>query len=125
MNSFDNKIAVVTGGGNGMGRELVVQLANKGCHVAFCDLNDELMQETLAACRDAMDRGTRVTAHRCDVASEDDLMRFRSEVEIQHDTNHINLRFNNADPRLNGVIAGGAAVHAGLTAALRPDPAPG
>lgn len=30
------------------------------------------------------------------------------------------LRFNNPDPRLNGVIAGGAAVHSGLAAALLP-----
>ena len=38
MDNFENKIAVVTGGGTGMGRELVRQLAFKGCHVAMCDV---------------------------------------------------------------------------------------
>ncbi len=30
------------------------------------------------------------------------------------------LRFNNADPRLDGVLAGGAAIHADLLSSLAP-----
>ena len=43
MEKFENKIAVVTGGGTGMGRELVLQLANEGCHVSMCDVIEENM----------------------------------------------------------------------------------
>ena len=37
MKDFQGKIAVVTGAGTGMGRELALQLASEGCHVAICD----------------------------------------------------------------------------------------
>jgi NAD(P)-dependent dehydrogenase (short-subunit alcohol dehydrogenase family) len=35
MKDFDGKIAVITGGGAGMGRELALQLAAEGCDVAI------------------------------------------------------------------------------------------
>jgi short-subunit dehydrogenase len=42
----NNKTFVITGGGNGMGRQLVLQLLNKGARVAAIDLKPEYLEET-------------------------------------------------------------------------------
>jgi short-subunit dehydrogenase len=41
------KNIIVTGGGNGVGRELVVQLLNKGAMVVAVDINPEALEETV------------------------------------------------------------------------------
>ena len=48
MQGFEGKIAVVTGGASGMGRQLVLQLVEAGCHVATCDLSADELNETRA-----------------------------------------------------------------------------
>jgi NAD(P)-dependent dehydrogenase (short-subunit alcohol dehydrogenase family) len=42
-----NKVIVITGGGNGIGRELVLNLLSKGAHVAAVDINASALQETV------------------------------------------------------------------------------
>lgn len=102
MRDFSGKMAVVTGGGSGMGRELVRQLTGEGCHVAMCDVSDENMEETKSLCADKAPSGTRITTHLCDVSVESDVLRFRDEVRSEHG-DVINLLFNNA-----GIGGGGS-----------------
>jgi NAD(P)-dependent dehydrogenase (short-subunit alcohol dehydrogenase family) len=97
MKDLAGRIAVVSGGGSGMGRELVRQLVAEGCSVALCDVSASGMAETRRLSeQERLPQGLRVTSHRVDVANESDVLRFRDEVAAQHDTDRIHLLFNNA-----------------------------
>jgi NAD(P)-dependent dehydrogenase (short-subunit alcohol dehydrogenase family) len=96
VDSFTGKLAVVTGGGSGMGRELVRQLAAQGCSVAACDLNAEAVADTAAMALASAPPGVRVTSHACDVADEGQVLRFRDEVLEAHASDHVELVFSNA-----------------------------
>ena len=96
MDSFTGKLAAVTGGGSGMGRELTRQLAEQGCSVAACDLNPDTVAETVALSEAQAPSGVRVTGHACDVAEEAQVLRFRDELLAQHASDHVDLVFSNA-----------------------------
>jgi NAD(P)-dependent dehydrogenase (short-subunit alcohol dehydrogenase family) len=90
VNDFGGKLAVVTGGGAGMGRELVRQLAAAGADVAMCDVSVAEMEETRAlALADAP--GARITTHVCDVSDEAAILGFRDAVVAEHETECIHL----------------------------------
>ena len=95
---------MVTGGGTGMGRELVRQLAAEGCDVAMCDVAEEAMAETAALCAAASPSAT-VTTFVADVADERQVLAFRDAVARDHATDRIHLLFNNA-----GIGGGGSMV---------------
>ena len=105
MESFTGRIAVVTGGGTGMGRSLVQLLAGEGCHVATCDVSDEAMDETKTLALGTATSGARVMTFRADVSNESELLAFRDAVRAEFATDHINLLFNNA-----GIGGGGSFV---------------
>jgi NAD(P)-dependent dehydrogenase (short-subunit alcohol dehydrogenase family) len=105
MDRFEGRIAVVTGGGTGMGRELVHQLAAEGCHVATCDVSADAMTETKVLALEASPPGTRVMTFVADVSDEAQVIAFRDEVTTQLATKHINLLFNNA-----GIGGGGSII---------------
>jgi NAD(P)-dependent dehydrogenase (short-subunit alcohol dehydrogenase family) len=104
LKDFAGKIAVITGGGTGMGRELARQLVAEGCNVAMCDVSADAMAETRRLCEvEKLPQGLRVTTHVADVSIEDQLTRFRDELAEQQATDRIHLLFNNA-----GIGGGGS-----------------
>jgi NAD(P)-dependent dehydrogenase (short-subunit alcohol dehydrogenase family) len=107
VDSFMGKLAVVTGGGSGMGRELARQLAAQGCSVAACDWNSGAVAQAAALARAGARPGARVTGHACDVCDEAQVLRFRDELLEQHASDHVDLVFSNAG------IGGGESFVAG------------
>jgi NAD(P)-dependent dehydrogenase (short-subunit alcohol dehydrogenase family) len=104
MKEFAGKIAVITGGGTGMGRELARQLVAEGCNVAMCDVSADAMAETKRLCEvEKLPQGLRITTHIADVSIEEQLLRFRDEIAEQQSTDRIHLLFNNA-----GIGGGGS-----------------
>jgi len=104
MKDFAGKIAVITGGGTGMGRELARQLVAEGCNVAMCDVSADAMAETKRLCEvEKLPQGLRITTHVADVSIEEQLLRFRDELAEQQSTDRIHLLFNNA-----GIGGGGS-----------------
>jgi NAD(P)-dependent dehydrogenase (short-subunit alcohol dehydrogenase family) len=105
MEQFEGRVAVVTGAGSGMGRELARQLSREGCHVAACDISAESLDETKALCQAEAPAGTRISTFVADVADESAVQAFAESVANSHETDHINLLFNNA-----GIGGGGSFV---------------
>jgi NAD(P)-dependent dehydrogenase (short-subunit alcohol dehydrogenase family) len=103
VKDFAGKIAVITGGGTGMGRELARALVAEGCDVAMCDVSSENMRESVNLCMEEAPQGIRVTSFRCDVSDAEQMEAFASHVRDTFDTQSINLLFNNA-----GIAGGGS-----------------
>src|SRR5712692_6480813 len=86
MKTFEGRIAVITGGGSGMGRELALQLVAMGCNVAICDVFPETVAETKRLCLTQARQGTRVSTFVADVSVEDRVLAFAEAVRRELDT---------------------------------------
>lgn len=91
IKTFDEKVAVITGGGSGIGQALACQLGASGCDIALLDVNLKGMQETK---KKLSGKGVKITLHVADVSDEQAMSTVADDVIAAH--GRVNLLFNNA-----------------------------
>lgn len=84
-------IAVVTGGGNGLGRQLCFQLAKLGMYVIVSDINDEDAARTVS---NIIENAGKAESHIVDVSNQKACELFVQEIIATH--GKIDLLINNA-----------------------------
>jgi len=89
MKDLNNKVAVVTGAGSGIGRSLAKSLAARGCRLALSDVNEAGLAETAAG----LD-GAEVKTYRLDVSDRDAI--YAHAAQVRKDFGQVNLIINNA-----------------------------
>ena len=90
MKRLQDKIAVITGGSGGIGKETAARLLAEGASVVLVDIDQDALDETTKA----LDAGDRVLAVRSDVSNEDDVRRY-VDATIER-FGRIDVFFNNA-----------------------------
>lgn len=76
-----NKVIVVTGGGSGIGRELVLQLVQRGARVAALDINETTLNETLQM---AGELGKNISTHVVNIADREAVEALPEKVIAAH-----------------------------------------
>ena len=90
MKRYRNKIALITGGGSGIGNSICHRLADEGARVLIFDRDQESAESAAKAIQDA---GGDASAHRCDVADHDQV---NTRVQDVLATTDIDILVNNA-----------------------------
>jgi short-subunit dehydrogenase len=78
-----NKVIVVTGGGNGIGRELVLNLLSKNARVAAVDIDGSALQGTVEL---AEDKNDNLSTHVVDITDSDAVAELPEQVISKHGT---------------------------------------
>ena len=99
MKNFRDKVAVITGSGSGMGRELAIELAQAGANIALVEWNETTLNETAELLKSY---NVGVSKHIVDVSDKDAIYALPDQVIEEHGS--VDMVFNNAGVALSSTI---------------------
>jgi NADP-dependent 3-hydroxy acid dehydrogenase YdfG len=100
VKTYDDKVAVVTGAGSGIGRALALDLAGRGALLALSDVDEAGLAETVDLVKNAGAR--EVHSQRLDVADREAMTAYAAAV-VEH-FGRVNVVINNAGVALAGPV---------------------
>ena len=99
MKNFDTKVAVITGGASGLGREFAIKAAGLGMKLVLADVQQDVLEKTKA---DLEAQGAEVLAMLCDVRKGEQVQALADATMARYGAVH--LLFNNAGVGSGGLI---------------------
>ncbi|MHA7831784.1 MAG: SDR family NAD(P)-dependent oxidoreductase [Flagellimonas sp.] len=78
--NLNNKIAIVTGGGSGIGKAISITLASQGAKVHIVDLKEELSKQTRLEIKAF---GIEAIAHKCDVSNYENVKKIIDKIALK------------------------------------------
>ncbi len=101
MEELSGKVAIITGGGTGIGRGVAIMLATQGCRVLLCGRRKEPLEETVQVIQE---QGGQAAAVSADVSDVEDVEQVVSKALKEF--GKVDILVNNAG------IDGGGRIHA-------------
>lgn len=78
MKDVSGQVAFITGGAKGLGREIAINLAKKGCHIAVVDIDLEGATQTAS---ELTELGVKAKAFKVDVSKAEEIDAIKDSVE--------------------------------------------
>ena len=97
--SLEGKVALVTGGARGIGKEIALALAREGADVAICDV---VLEEAQKTANEIQDLGREGAAFKADVTSSKDVQDMVDKILDKH--KKLDILINNAGITKDGLL---------------------